>query len=162
MEWRQRFWTDDTTCYTSAWFSGVHRIMIGFGCNHSPWYKPSPDCPGRQGVHHGIDIDMPVGTPVRSAVEGTALVRPSTAGKAYGEHALVIRTKGRDILLGHMSRLDVRDGQQVSPGDELGRSGMSGVESMDGPHLHLEVRPVGATYTGAVDPSEVLALQPAT
>lgn len=155
---KQRFWTDDHRCYTSAWFAGTHRIMIGFGCNHSPWYDPSPDCPGRQGIHHGIDIDMPVGTPIRSAVEGTVLVRPSTIGRAYGEYGLVVRSNGRDIVLGHMSELSVRDGQHVSPGDQLGRSGMSAVESMDGPHLHFEVRPAGQTYKGAVDPSDVLGL----
>ena len=127
-------------------------MMIHFGCNASPWYDPSPRCRNGQGLHHGVDFDMPVGTTVRAAVAGRVIVNPATAGPSYGRHRVIIRTRDHDILLAHLASLKVTNGQQVSPGEVVGRSGMSGVEDLDGPHLHLEVRPVGARHTAAIDP----------
>lgn len=126
--------------------------MIGFGCNASPWYAKARECGYRGGIHHGVDVDMPVGTPVYAGAAGTALVRPRTMGPAYGAHGLTIRSGRVDIVLGHMSRLVVRSGQSVRPGQLVGYSGMSGVEREDGPHLHVEVRPAGASYRKAVNP----------
>ena len=67
---RWRFFTADRTRYTSAWFAGAHRVMIGFGCTTAPYYAHDPRCPGKQGFHHGIDVVMPCGTPLTSAVDG--------------------------------------------------------------------------------------------
>ena len=41
-------------------------------------------------------------------------------------------------LYGHLSKVEVKTGQQVKPGEEIGRVGMSGVAI--GYHLHFEVR----------------------
>ena len=54
--------------HSSPWFAGEHRVMIGYGCNAAPWYDHDPRCPGREGFHHGIDVAMPCGTPLFSAV----------------------------------------------------------------------------------------------
>ncbi|WP_409484628.1 M23 family metallopeptidase [Arsenicicoccus dermatophilus] len=158
--WRgvQRFWTGDRRCFTSPWYAGAHPVMIGFGCNPSPWYRKAAVCRWRGGVHHGVDVDMPVGTPVFAGSGGIALVNPRTTGSAYGRHRLILRAGRTDVVLGHLSRLTVRDGQVVRNGQLLGWSGMSGVERADGPHLHVEVRPAGTTYTRAVDPGRVLHL----
>ncbi|MEL4357015.1 MULTISPECIES: M23 family metallopeptidase [unclassified Luteococcus] len=119
--------------------------MLSFGHSEAPWYETT-------GSHHGIDIDLPVDTPVRSALSGTVRVRPASLGSVYGRNALLLRSGGHDIVLGHLSSVAVQDGQRVAPGDLLGRSGMSGVEDMDGPHLHFEVRPAGENYRSAVNP----------
>lgn len=131
-------------CFTSPWFEGAHPVMLSFGPTTAPWYA--------SGVHHGVDIDMPEGTPVRSAIAGTVHVRPPNTGASYGGNRLVVRSDGRDHVLGHLSRLAVTDGQQVKPGDLLGHSGMLGCEDLDGPHLHFEVRPAGEGYRSALDP----------
>lgn len=147
-----RFWTTDTHCYRSPWYAGSHRVMIKFGCNKSPWYPKVKACGYRGGVHHGVDIDMPVGTAIRTAVSGRVYVRPSTMGSAYGRHGVLIRSGGKDYVLGHLSKLKVRNGQRVKAGQLIGYSGMSGVEHDDGPHLHFEVRPAGGSYRSAVNP----------
>ncbi|MEL4505790.1 M23 family metallopeptidase [Luteococcus sp. H138] len=139
-------------CFTSPWFDGTHPVMLSFGHSDAPWYA-------KTGSHHGIDIDLPVGTPVRSAISGTVRVRPASLGTVYGVKALLLRSDGHDIVLGHLSSVVVQDGQRVGPGDLLGHSGMSGVEDMDGPHLHFEVRPVGGTYRSALHPWSFLRAQ---
>ena len=56
-------------------------------------------------------------------------------------------------MYAHLSRVDVRLGQQMEAHDIVGLVGESG--SADGPHLHFEVRLRGA----AVDPQRGLADQ---
>lgn len=140
--------TADHGCFTSPWFKGKHPVMLSYGRTSAPWY-PSH-------VHHGIDIDLPVGTPIYSRRSGKVYVRPSTLGPAYGANRMLVRSGGQDYVLGHMSKLVVRNKQWVKAGQLLGYSGMSGTEDMDGPHLHLEVRPAGTRYTDSVDPRDAL------
>lgn len=137
-------------CFTSPWFGGTHPVMLSYGRTVAPWYASH--------VHHGVDVDMSEGTPVRSGVAGTVHVRPSTMGASYGSKRLLVRSDGRDHVIGHLGEVAVVDGQRVQPGDLLGRSGMNGCEHQDGPHLHFEVRPVGGGYRDAVDPWESLRM----
>lgn len=150
----KRFWTADKRCYTSRWFAGAHRRMIPYGCTRAPWYTPSPRCGGRKGFHHGLDLDMPKGTRVFAGVAGRVVTRG--IGTAYGDRAVVIRSRGRDILLGHLSRRAVSHGDRVRKGDLVGRSGARGAP--DDPHLHVEVRPARGSYRDAVGPRGVLRL----
>ncbi|MEP9381374.1 M23 family metallopeptidase [Nocardioides sp. KR10-350] len=161
---RWRFYTRDRHRYTSPWFAGSHRIMIGFGCTAAPYYSPDPACPGNEGSHHGIDVAMPCGTPLTSAVTGTVLhpSAPGTPGPAYGVNPFRIRVSGpggeHDILIGHTRRVFVHPGERVHPGQRIALSSDSGAP--DGCHLHFEVRPAGGDYTDAVDPSRWLRLTP--
>ena len=148
----RRFWTTDTHCYSSRWFAGRHRVMIWFGCTSAPYYPKSAACHGIRGFHHGIDIDMPRGTAVRSAVNG--VVVKGTLGQAYGAHAFIIRTAQYDIVLGHVGKVFVADGQQVKPGQVVAASDQLGAP--DGPHLHFEVRPRGGGYQSALNPRRLL------
>ncbi len=52
----------------------------------------------------------------------------------------------------HLSRIDLREGQQVSIGNRVGLSGATG--RVTGPHLHWAVRWQGAY----LDPAELLRL----
>lgn len=98
---------------------------------------------------------MPRGTRVYAGVRGRVVTRG--IGTAYGSRAVIIRSRGRDILLGHLRSRAVRDGERVRKGDLVGRSGARGAP--DGPHLHVEVRPAGASYQSAVRPGAVLRLR---
>ncbi len=138
---------------TSPWFPGVRFIGINYGCNPTPYYPHDGRCSGRQGFHHGVDVSMPKGTPIYSNVSGT-IIKGGT-GNGYGSKAFRIRTSNRDILLGHVSRVVVRAGQRVKPGQLIAYSGNLGAP--DGSHLHFEVRPKGATYVSAVNPMSLLA-----
>jgi len=159
---RWRFYTDDHHRYTSPWYAGAHRIMIGFGCTAAPYYAHDPSCPGREGFHHGIDVAMPCGTPLTSAVTGTVLEpsAPGSPGPAYGVDPFRIRVGdgpgARDVLVGHTRTVFVHPGERVRPGQRLALSSDSGAP--DGCHLHFEVRPAGGGYESAVDPAALLRL----
>lgn len=151
----RRFWTKDKRCFRSPWFARAHRVMIYFGCTRAPYYTHDPKCPGRQGVHHGIDVDMPVGTAVYSHVRGRIV--KGTLGSAYGSRAFIVRTRKHDFVIGHVRRALVRDGARVRKGQRIARSGRRGAP--DGAHLHLEVRPRGGSYTQAVPPKRFVDLR---
>jgi murein DD-endopeptidase MepM/ murein hydrolase activator NlpD len=102
-------------------------------------------------VHTGIDIPVKVGTPIYAAGPGRinwagyGLYSGSTENQddPYGM-AVVIRHdfgyQGQTLftVYGHMSRIDVKRGEEVDTGDMLGLSGATG--NVTGPHLHFEVR----------------------
>ena len=159
---RWRFFTTDRTRYTSAWFAGAHRVMIGFGCTTAPYYAHDPRCPGKQGFHHGIDVVMPCGTPLTSAVDGVVAPAsgPGKPDAAYGAYAFRIRvaTAGVDILIGHVRTVDVRPGQAVARGQRIALSADEGAP--DGCHLHVEVRSAAGGLATARDPLPLLGLHP--
>jgi murein DD-endopeptidase MepM/ murein hydrolase activator NlpD len=157
---RWRFYTDDHAWHTSPWFAGSHRVMIGYGCNTAPWYSHDRRCPGREGFHHGIDVAMPCGTALFSAVDGVVVdpSSPGSPGTAYGVHPFRIRSGGHDILIGHTIHVFVRPGQQVHRGQRIALAGDSGAP--DGCHLHFEVRSVGGGLSSVVDPAPLLGLSP--
>ena len=132
--------------------------MIPYGCTPAPYYDPDPSCPGRQGFHHGIDIAMPCGTPLLSAVAGQVLDpgSPGTPGAAYGERPFRIRSGGYDVLIGHARRVLVRPGDRVRPGQRIALASDSAAP--DGCHLHFEVRRSGGGVSAAVDPAPLLRL----
>jgi murein DD-endopeptidase MepM/ murein hydrolase activator NlpD len=133
-------------------------MMIGYGCNASPWYSHDSRCPGREGFHHGIDVAMPCGTPLLSAVDGVVLdpTAPGAPGSAYGVHPFRIRAGDHDILIGHTVTVFVRPGDHVRPGQRIALAGDSGAP--DGCHLHFEVRRAGGGLSTATDPARLLAL----
>ena len=151
----RRFWTDDKRCFGSPWFTKAHRVMIYFGCTKAPYYDPASSCPGGEGIHHGIDIDMPPGTPIFAGASGRIV--KGTVGSAYGSQAFVLRTRQHDIVIGHVRKALRRDGARVRTGQRIALSGKRGAP--DGPHLHFEVRPREGSYTQAVPPGRFLRLR---
>jgi peptidoglycan hydrolase-like protein with peptidoglycan-binding domain len=99
--------------------------------------------------HPGIDLVAPTGTPVAAAATG----RVVWAGPADGYGNLVEMAHGHGVLTlyAHLSEVDVRLGERVSVGSQLGLVGATGEAT--GPHLHFEVRVRGA----AVDPLSALS-----
>jgi len=83
--------------------------------------------------HLGLDIAVPVGTPLVAAAGG----RVTLAENLYftGNTLLVEHGHGVTTLYAHMSRFEVRQGEQVSRGQVIGASGATG--RVTGPHLHL-------------------------
>ncbi len=64
-------------------------------------------------------------------------------GGGYGNHVIVDHGNGYQTLYGHLSSLDVSQGQYVSKGQRLGTMGSTGWST--GPHLHFEIR-YGGSY----------------
>jgi len=133
--------------------------MIDYGCTSAPYYDPDPRCSGRRsGFHHGVDIAMPCGTPLFSAVDGVVLDPASSGapGAAYGERPFRIRTGSVDVLVGHARRVFVEPGDRVRKGQRIALASDSGAP--DGCHLHFEVRRQGGGVSAAVNPGDLLQL----
>lgn len=94
--------------------------------------------------HEGIDMAAPVGTPVYATGDGTVIFAGWQRG--YGNVIKIQHELGTETRYGHLSKLHVRAGQQVSRGARIGDMGNTGRST--GPHLHYEVRVNGR----AVDP----------
>jgi murein DD-endopeptidase MepM/ murein hydrolase activator NlpD len=157
----KRFWVKDKHRYSSPWYAGSRRKMIGFGCTPAPYYEPDPRCTRNRGYHHGLDLAMPCGNRLFAGFRGW-VVDPSSAGSlgaAYGRHAFRIRNhrKGVDVVIGHVRRVYVEPGDRVRKGRLVARA--SDAAAPDGCHLHFEVRPIGDGYRGAVRPHAYLGLR---
>ena len=156
----KRFWVKDEHRYTSPWYAGSRRKMIGFGCTRAPYYSPDPRCIRNRGFHHGLDMAMPCGTRLFAGFRGR-VVDPSSRGSlgsAYGAHALRIRNhdKDVDVVIGHVRRVYVDPGDRVRRGQLIARA--SDAAAPDGCHLHFEVRPIHGGYESAVRPHDYLRL----
>ncbi|MCO7218811.1 M23 family metallopeptidase [Klenkia sp. PcliD-1-E] len=99
-------------------------------------------------THLGVDIAAPIGTPVYAATAGT--VQRAGAATGFGQAVYVLGTDGAVTVYGHVSRYYVRAGDRVQAGEQIADVGNEGQST--GPHLHFEVHPSGAMYSGAVDP----------
>ncbi|MET8983092.1 M23 family metallopeptidase [Streptomyces sp. NPDC004539] len=102
--------------------------------------------------HSGQDFAVPTGTTVVAAHGGTVVKAGSGGagdGSAYGNAIVVKHANGVYSQYAHLSRIDVRIGQVVSTGQQIGLSGSTG--NSTGPHLHFEIRTT-ANYGSAVDP----------
>lgn len=86
--------------------------------------------------HNGVDIAVPVGTHVYSAIDGTVVL--AAYSESAGNWVKVQNEAGWTVVMMHMDSLTVSAGQEVKRGDHLGYSGNTGRST--GPHLHLEVR----------------------
>lgn len=91
---------------------------------------------GKRDGHTGMDLAVPMGTPVRAALGGT--VRVARYDSSYGYYVTIGHENGLLTLYGHNSCLLVSPGQVVQAGDVISLSGSTGRST--GPHLHFEVR----------------------
>jgi murein DD-endopeptidase MepM/ murein hydrolase activator NlpD len=85
--------------------------------------------------HSGTDFAADQGTPVIAAAAG----RVAFAGMLTVRGNSVIIDHGAGVFTAyhHLSRIDVSDGAYVSPGEQVGLVGMTGLAT--GPHLHWEL-----------------------
>lgn len=90
---------------------------------------------GYSRLHAGIDIGVPIGTPVYALKDGVVIAAQSMSG--YG-NVVMINHGGITSVYGHNSSLAVSPGQVVKGGQLISYSGNTGVSS--GPHLHFEIR----------------------
>lgn len=91
-------------------------------------------------LHAGIDIGVPIGTPIHAAKGGTVSFSGTMSG--YGNVVVINHGGGFSTLYAHQSRTGVRVGQSVSQGQIIGWSGNTG--SSTGPHVHFETRVNGS------------------
>lgn len=99
-------------------------------------------------MHNGIDIAVPIGTPVKAAADGCVVFTGSRSG--YGRLVILDHGGGVHTYYGHNSSFAVKVGDTVAAGCRIALSGNSGVST--GPHLHFEIRVNGR----AVNPLDYL------
>ncbi|MDO1585618.1 M23 family metallopeptidase [Rhizobium oryzicola] len=106
-----------------------HEISSRFGNRIDPFL-------GKLALHAGIDFQAETGTEVRSTGSGTVVSAGYTNG--YGNMVEIDHGHGITTRYGHMSSIAVSEGDKVSAGEVLGKSGSTGRST--GPHVHYEVR----------------------
>ena len=86
-------------------------------------------------VHLGFDLAVTTQIPILAAQNGT-VVHADYLG-IYGNCIILDHGLGVQTLYGHLSTIGVKVGDTVTRGQELGRSGMTGLAAGD--HLHFTV-----------------------
>lgn len=105
------------------------RVTSGFGSRRAPLRGASTD-------HGGIDIAVPIGTPVVAPADGVVeFAGPRGRG---GNTVLIRHADGRVTGYAHLDTINVRAGDRVSQGTAFAASGNTG--NSTGPHLHFSAR----------------------
>ncbi|MET9734638.1 peptidoglycan DD-metalloendopeptidase family protein [Streptomyces sp. NPDC006458] len=108
-----------------------HKVSFEFFQRGS--YAWKPDGVGR---HTGQDFAAPTGVPV-VAVRGGRIAWSNGQGGAYGQWIGLAADNGHIYTYCHLSQRQVKMGQKVSAGQQLGKVGSTG--NSTGPHLHFEM-----------------------
>jgi murein DD-endopeptidase MepM/ murein hydrolase activator NlpD len=120
-------------------------LSSGFGYRSDPFT-------GGGAMHAGLDFKGPVGTPILAAAEGKVVLAGFHGG--YGNMIEIRHANGLVTRYAHLSGLNVRSGQMVERGVQIGRMGSTGRST--GSHLHFEVRQNGQ----AINPRKFLEVNP--
>jgi murein DD-endopeptidase MepM/ murein hydrolase activator NlpD len=120
-------------------------LSSGFGYRSDPFT-------GGGAMHAGLDFKGPVGTPILAAAEGKVVLAGFHGG--YGNMIEIRHANGLVTRYAHLSGLNVRRGQMVERGVQIGRMGSTGRST--GSHLHFEVRQNGQ----AINPRKFLEVNP--
>jgi murein DD-endopeptidase MepM/ murein hydrolase activator NlpD len=101
--------------------------------------------------HLGLDYGVPEGTPVHAVNRGIVLL----ARPLFFEGNCVVLDHGQGLLslYLHLSEFNVKEGDEVDPGQLVGLSGGTGRAT--GPHLHLAIRWQGVY----LNPATLLKMQ---
>jgi murein DD-endopeptidase MepM/ murein hydrolase activator NlpD len=105
-----------------------YRMTSGFGERADP-------VNGRKAAHYGVDLKAPTGTPVMATAPGTVVF----AGRKghFGRLVEIDHGNGIRTRYGHLRKILVEPGQEVSHREEVGLLGSSGRST--GPHVHYEI-----------------------
>ena len=133
-----------TSSYGFGWPVANHTIGTGYGVKGKYWSL---------GYHTGIDFPVSDGTAVFSIGDGKVVdaVRNSAA---YGNYLVIYHGDNIYSLYAHASSLLVSEGQTVTKGQQIMKSGHSG--NVTGPHLHFEIRTPNSGFHNCVNPRSYL------
>lgn len=127
--------------------------LSGFGPRLHPVFKVMK-------MHNGIDFTAKSGTPIIASGKGK-VVRAERAG-GFGNLVVIDHGFGYKSYYAHMSKIEVKVGQKVGRGEQIGLVGSTGTSTA--PHCHYEVhfhgRPVNpiSFVMDGLSPEEYKAL----
>jgi murein DD-endopeptidase MepM/ murein hydrolase activator NlpD len=111
-------------------------------------YRTNPVTKEKQ-FHNGIDLPVPVGTSVKSPMEGTV---ENVYFNALGGNQLIVKhSNGFTTGYAHLSKATVKKGDKVKKGQELALSGNTGRST--GPHVHFTMKDAKGNY---LDPAKIV------
>ena len=92
---------------------------------------------GKRTFHHGVDVALPVGTPLTAPADGVVVKKGN--GPSGGVTLILRHDNNLHTVYYHLQKpSQLAVGAQVKRGEVIGFSGNTGAST--GPHLHWEVR----------------------
>ena len=123
----------NSVAFTPMDYPRVSSITSMFGYRSDPFDSENAE------YHPGIDFKGAKGDPVHVTADGKVVFTGRKGG--YGNCIIVQHKNDFQTLYGHLSHINVEEGQSVSTGDVIGKVGSTGRST--GTHLHYEVRKNG-------------------
>ena len=113
-------------------------VPLDSGWSYASFFGPRKQpTAGASTYHKGIDIKVPVGTPIIAVksgkIEYAGWQNANDTKIGYGQYIKVKNDDGTVSYYGHLNEIDIKDGR-IEAGQQLGKSGNTGASS--GPHLH--------------------------
>ncbi len=88
--------------------------------------------------HSGVDVAGPVGAPVVAPADGVVILAAQSPFSLEGNLLMIDHGMGLNSAFLHLSSIDVKDGERVRQGQQIGRIGATGRAT--GPHLHWSMK----------------------
>ena len=118
----------------------ITKISSPFGYRTNPVTKQSQ-------FHNGIDLPVPIGTKVKSPMDGT--VESVYSNKEGGNQVIILHTNGYRTGYAHLSQALAKKGDKIKKGDTVALSGNSGIST--GPHVHFTLKDASGNW---MDPAK--------
>ncbi len=133
-----------TVAFTPMGYPRMSSLTSFFGYRSDPFDGSSAE------FHPGIDFKGRRGDEAKCTANGKVVFAGWYGG--YGNCVRIAHANSFETLYGHLSRITVRVGQEVTVGQKIGEVGSTGHST--GTHLHYEVRKNGK----AINPVKFLTL----
>ena len=159
---------DEDVCVFSDAFPLGRPISADKREEIDPSYRFGTSNHGKRDIHTGVEFLNPRGTPVLAAAKGDVAFAGDDLKDQVGpyrnyygnyvvlQHDIPGFDKPVFTLYAHLSEIDVKEGDEVKAGDQIGLVGSTGAAT--GAHLHFEVRYGENEYFSARNPE--MWLQP--
>lgn len=134
----------NTIAYTPMGYPRLSSFTSFFGSRGNPF-----DFGGHE-FHPGIDFSGHKGDPVKCTASGRVVFAGRAGG--YGNCVKIRHNNNIETWYGHLSKINVKEGERVTVGELIGKVGSTGRST--GPHLHYEIRKNGKP----VNPKQYLSL----
>ncbi|WP_316734844.1 M23 family metallopeptidase [Pedobacter aquatilis] len=131
--------------YTPIGYPYLGKITSGYGHRENPFTGENVES------HKGLDIQANYGALVKSTANGKVVFAARRGG--YGNCIVIKHGNGFETYYGHLSKILVKVGDEITAGNEIGKVGSTGRST--GPHLHYEVHKNGKV----VNPRSFLTLE---